>query len=204
MAGQDASGKPAVVRFVAQAVPAGMGQVVMRMEDKISDPFDMPVNNFTAELKSPGRLFQLTIVGKETAIGVVKLPEEGAEFIVLLLATKKDSYESVVLPANGAGFRPGDVYLNNTSDTPVQGQIGDSRFTLAAGKGRIHQPSGAVDGTYYDVAFVIREESGKSRFLTTSRWPVTDRTRSYVFFFKDPTTDRIKFRAVEEFIPVKR
>ena len=54
----------------------------------------------------------------------------------------------------------------------------------------------------YDVGFLIKEKDGTDRFLSTSRWPVTDRTRSSIFFSKDPSTQRIRFRAVDELIPL--
>jgi hypothetical protein len=199
---QSSGGKPPNVRFVAQALPDKMGQVVMRVEEKESDPFDLPMNNLTSEMKAPGRLFNLVLAGGTRPIGVVQLPPEGSSFIVLLLTLRKDRYDAVVLPDKGTSFRPGDVYLHNTSGVPVLGQIGDKRFTLTPGKGRIHTPTGAVDETYYDVGFLIKEEDGSNRFLSTSRWPVSDRTRSYVFFFKDPSTQRIGFRAVDELIPL--
>lgn len=194
--------KPPTLRFVAQATPDNMGQVVMRIEEKESDPFDLPMNNLTPEMKAPARLFNLALAGGTKPIGEVKLPPEGSSFIVLLLTLRNDRYDAVVLPANGASFRPGDVYLHNTSEVPVLAQIGNKRFTLNPGKGKIHTPTGAIDETYYDVGFLIKEKDGTNRFLSTSRWPVTDRTRSYLFFFKDPLTQRIRFRAVDELIPL--
>lgn len=202
---QNSDAKPALVRFVAQQVPTDMPRVVMRTEDKISDPFELPVNNLTPKLKSPARTFHLTLENRNISIGSVKLPEEGESFVILLLLAKKDGYHPIVLPAAANSFRPGDIYLHNHSDQAILGKIGDKSFTIPPGKGLIHHPSGAVAKTYYSVAFAIRGKTGKDRFLTTSRWPVNHRNRSYVIFHNDPSTGRVKFRAIDEFIaPVQQ
>ncbi len=177
----------------------------MREEDRESKPFGLPVNNLSPQMKSPGRLFKLFPVGSEVPIGQVKLPAEGSRFIILLVVTKtgakgRYNYKPVVIPSDGS-FRPGDVYLHNASNVPVLGKIGDRSLTLAPRKGRIHRPTGAVNELYYDIAFAIRKKEGKNRYLTTSRWPVTNRSRSYVIFYRDPSTKRIRFRAVDELLP---
>ena len=38
------------------------------------------------------------------------------------------------------------------------------------------------------------------RSYSTTRWPVDDKQRSYVFFFINPATKRLDYRAVDEFV----
>jgi hypothetical protein len=193
--GQDLS-----LRFVAQALPPDLGEIVMIAEERSSDPFELPMNNLTDGLKPPARAFSLIRSdGQGLPIARVSLPQEGTRFIVLLLVGGDDTpFSAVILPENDR-FRAGDIYLHNTSDTQVFGKVGDVKVVLNASQGQIVRPSGAVDEIYYDVAFAVREAE-RTRYLTTSRWPVTDRKRSYVFFFKDLRNQRISFRAVDEFV----
>ena len=41
----------------------------------------------------------------------------------------------------------------------------------------------------------------ETRPLADTRWPYDERSRSYVFFYPNQKTGRIKYRAVDEVIP---
>ena len=78
--------------------------------------------------------------------------------------------------------------------------MGSVKFVIGGSSGRIVRPEGAKAERYYDVGFGVREEQG-NRMLSTTRWPVDDHSRSYVFFFQNPTSGRLDYRAVDEFVP---
>ena len=59
-------------------------------------------------------------------------------------------------------------------------------------------PEGAKP--YIDVAFGQRFE-GQTRILNSTRWPVDNRNRGYVFFYFDAQGKRVTYRAVDEFVP---
>ena len=187
------------VRFLAERVPADLGQVVMATDKAKSTPFDLPINNLSQPQVAPARVFAVKpATGKDISLATVTLPDAGKSFIVLLVPAAT-GYKPVVIAASDPSFKPGDVYFYNHGDKPVLGYVGTATFVLQPGKGQILTPKGAKEGTYYDVGFGVREKEG-DRALSTTRWAVDDKQRSYVFFFVNPTTKRLDFRAVDEFV----
>lgn len=204
-----AQDKPATniqLRFVAQRLPRGLGKVVLRMGEEQSDPFVLPANNLSAPLKAPARQFVILPEGAKTKLATVVLPEQGKDFIILLVVgDEKSPFKPVVLPAKDGSFKPGDVYMFNAAkQKTVLGQVGTTKFVLSPAKGTVVRPAGAKDeGRFYDVLLGVREASG-SRVISTTRWPVDDRIRSYVFFFDNPKRKDVDFRAVDEFVPIEK
>jgi hypothetical protein len=187
------------VRFLAERTPKDLGQVLMATEKEKSPAFDLPINNLSEPQPAPARVFALKpATGKDVALTNITLPESGKSFIVLLVPAAT-GYKSVVIAAEDPAFKPGDVYFYNHGDKPVLGYVGTATFVLAPGKGQTLTPKGAKEGKFYDVGFGVREKEG-DRALSTTRWPVDDKIRSYVFFFVNPTTKRLDFRAVDEFV----
>lgn len=201
-AAQD-SGGPVKVRFLAERAPDAIGQVLMASEEVRSKPFDLPVNNLTDPMEAPARAFTLRTAEKDLALTKITLPEPAKSFIVILIPSAEAGYNPVVIADSDPSFRPGDVYLYNHSDKPVLGYVGTSKFILAPKKGQPLRPAGAKENTYYDVRFGVREKEG-DRPLSSTRWPVDNMMRSYVFFFVSPRTGRIDFRAVDEFITAEK
>jgi len=186
------------VRFLAERAPGDLGQVLLAAGEVRGEPFTLTLNNLTPFQSAPARAFSLLSVGKNVDLARIQLPERGTSFIILLIPAEA-GYKSVVLSASDPNFRPGDVYLYNHADKPVIGYVGTARFLITPQKGQILRPAGAKQNAYYDVGFGVREEEG-DRALSTTRWPVDDKVRSYVFFFVNPRTQRVDFRAVDEFV----
>ena len=79
------------------------------------------------------------------------------------------------------------------------GFVGKATFILPPGQGKALRPAGAKAEGYYEVGFGVREAGG-DRPLSSSRWPVEKQIRSYVFFFVNPQSKAVDFRAVDEFV----
>jgi hypothetical protein len=188
------------VRFLAESLPKGLDKVVMVAEETTSDPFKLPSIHLSTPQSPPARQFQIHKAGDLSLLGTIRLPDEGKKFIVLLIPKPKGGFSSVVLSADQARFRGGDSYLYNHTNRPMVGYIGTARFSLAKGKGRTIRPKGAAKNGFYQVGFGVKEKAN-TRVLSMSRWPVDNALRSYVFFFKNPRTGRIDYRAADEFIP---
>lgn len=190
------------VRFLAERMPANLGQVDL-LAGKVRTPgFELLVNRLSEPQSPPARAFSVCQVGKETPLAAVTLPESGKAFIVILIPAAT-GYKSVVIPSDDPSFKPGDVYFYNHSDKPVLGYVGTAQFILQPGMGQTLRPTGAKPENYYDVGFGVREKEG-DRALSTTRWPVDPQQRSYVFFFINPKTKRLDFRAVDEFVPPEK
>ncbi|PAW75755.1 MAG: hypothetical protein B9S38_00585 [Verrucomicrobiia bacterium Tous-C4TDCM] len=200
---QDAGGSGLTVRFLAERAPGNLGKVVLAAEKARSEPFELPINHLSDPRVAPARVFSIRPEAKDLSIADVTLPDAGKSFIVLLIPAVAGGYQPVVISAEDPDFKPGDVYFYNHADKPVLGYVGTSKFILAPAKGQTLRPAGAKPEKYYDVGFGVREKEG-DRALSTTRWPVDDKIRSYVFFFVNPGTKRLDFRAVDEFVPPEK
>ena len=103
-------------------------------------------------------------------------------------------------PTSATDFKPGDIYFYNHADKTVLGFVGSSKFILDPAKGKAVRPTKpSGDGAYYDVGLGIREKEG-DKPLSIARWPVQNGIRMYVFFYLNPRTQKLDFRAVDEFV----
>ncbi len=200
---QQPGGGDLTVRFLAERVPGGLGEVLLASDKVRGKPFNLPVNNLSDPIVPPARLFSVRPAAKDVSLADVTLPEAGKSFIVLLIPSPSAGYKAVVISAGDPKFKPGDVYFYNHADKPVLGYVGTAKFILQPGTGQTLRPAGAKEEKYYDVGFGVREKEG-DRALSTTRWPVDDKMRSYVFFFVNPSTKRLDFRAVDEFVPPEK
>ncbi len=187
------------VRFLAQAVPNDLGQVALANAETRSAPFDLPMNNLSPAQEPPSRVFSVWSVTKGASLATVKLPEEGKDFICLLLLNPgKPGFSPVVLPANDPGFRAGDVRFFNLANKPVLGFLGSAKFELNPGKSTVVTPRGGEE-RFYRVGLGVKEAEG-NRMIKTMKWPKSVQTRYYVFFYVEPVKGRITYRAVDEFV----
>lgn len=192
---------PLQVRFLAQSVPDGMEQIVMVANKLSGDPFALPTQNLSDRQTPPARGFALKSVIDDHLLGSVTLPDQGKDFIVLLVVGGKPGYTPIVIDSTTPGFQVGQVYTYNASNQTILGQVGSSRFEIPSGTSLIIKPEGAVENRYYNVAFGLRNEADNHvRLISTSRWPVTKVKRSYLFFFGQPQKNTVTFRAVDEYL----
>ena len=188
------------VRFLAQAAPSDLGRVSLAIGDIRTDAFELPVNNLSLVQKTAARGFLLWQIDKNRSISQITLPEDGQSFIVLLLLSPKGGYSPVVMRADDPNFKPGDIYFHNNSPKSVVGYVGTSKFLIRPAQGTVVRPAGTRAEKFYDVGIGVREETG-DRVLTTTRWPEDPMSRFYVFFYVDPVTQLVAYRAVDEFVP---
>jgi len=192
------------VRFLAERAPGEIGQVRLVAGEWKSGDFDLPIHHLSEPQTPPERVFQVWSVAQNVALARIALPEPARSFVVILIPSPEGGYSPVVLSANNPEFRPGDIYFYNHSDKTVLGYVGTSKFTLAPARGTTVRPAGAKgEGKYYDVGLGFRDADG-DRPLSLARWPVQEGIRMYVFFYINPNTQRIDFRAVDEFVEPER
>lgn len=199
LSAQTGAERDLTVRFLAERLPEGIGEVAIAIGESRGEAFELPRNNLS-ERKSPGvRAFEIRASEPDARLARVRLPERGNDFVVILVPAAGGGYQAIPVPVD-ADFRPGDVFFYNHTSKVVLGYIGSSRFTLDAANGRIVRPAGAREENFYDVGFGVREDDA-DRPLSLTRWPVTTTSRVYVFFFEHPESGRIDFRAVDEYVP---
>lgn len=208
--GQTGGDERAEVRFLAERQMPGVAQVVMVGEKgPVGKPFALPGNHLSEPLAAPARTFSLQSVPEGVAedgaggteVARIGLPAEGRRFVVILLPDANRRFRPLVIRTDDQSFRPGDIYFYNLSTASILGKIGAGKFELGPGKGRIETPRPDGDRPFIDVAFGQRMEGEEAKVLSTTRWPIDNRVRAYVFFFVDPMTKRLTYRAVDEFVP---
>lgn len=188
------------VRFLAERGAAEVGQVTLVSKDLKSSPFELPMNYLSKPQTPPARSFSVWSTTRNAAVAVVRLPDEGNSFIIILVPSPKAGYDPIIIADGDPKFRQGDIYFYNHADKTVLGYVGNSKFILAPSNGSILRPEGPdEEGVYYNVGLGVREKD-RDRPLSTARWPVQKRMRTYVLFFINPKTQRIDFRAVDEYI----
>lgn len=189
------------VRFLAERAPEAIGKVMLVAKEAKSAQFDLPTNHLSDPQSPPERIFSVWSAARNVSVATVTLPEQGDSFIVLLVPSADGGYKPIVISAKDANFKPGDIYFYNHADKTVLGYVGTSKFILEPAKGKTVRPQGPSgdEKNYYEVGLGVREKEG-DRTLSTARWPVQKDMRMYVFFYLNPKSQRLDFRAVDEFV----
>lgn len=195
--------KPALqVKLLAVTVPENLGQVYLAAGDTKSAAFDLPANNVSDAIPVSQRTFTLHTAQKHLPLCPITLPEGGKEFIIVLSPAKPSGYRSIVVRTDDPAFRRGDVFFLNLTTKTVLGKLGTRPLVLEPGTSTLNRADGPKEKGYYDIAFATRQEN-EDRLFSSSRWPIDDQIRSYLFFLEDPT-GRITYRAVDEFLPADK
>ncbi len=187
-----------MIRMLAMVVPPELGKVYLISDDVRTPEFDIPVNNVSEPMKVFRRILILKDSKKDAILCNIMLPEEGKRFVIVLAPAKNSGYTAHVIRTDDLSFRKEDCFFGNFTHKSILGKLGTSKFLLESGKVAVYRPEGARSGNFYDIAFATRGAEG-DRILSTSRWPVDNQIRSYVFFIEDPV-GHISYRAIDEFV----
>lgn len=187
------------VRLLAEQAPQALGKVCLVFGEARSDTFDLPVNGLSAPIPAPARTMALKMAEKDVQLCNLTLPEAGKSFAIILVVAKPSGYSPIIVRTDDPAFKAGDVLFINRSDKTILGKLGDTALAVKPGTTQQSRPTGPKDNTYYDIALGTRDAAG-DKVLSTTRWPIDNTLRSYLFFFN--TADgRTSYRAVDEFVP---
>lgn len=187
------------VKFLAEQAPESLGNVFLQLGEKEKSPgFALPTNHLSEPVVVAVRIMVLKTLDKEIPLCTINLPDAGSEFAVILVTAKPAGYQPIVVRTDDPSFKAGDVLFINRSEKTVLGKLGTTPLILKPGETAKSRPSGPIDNTYYDIAFATREETG-DKILSSSRWPIDNQLRSYLFFFTN-AQGRTTFRAVDEYL----
>jgi hypothetical protein len=189
------------VRLLAERTLPAHGKVTVTSGGKTSPALDLPIHYLSAPVELSERSFAVTSAGDSTVLATFTLPPKGRSFIALLIPKSEAAYLPILIPADDESFKPGDVYFYNLAPKTILGQVGSSKFSINPSSSKTVRLQGARPEKYYDVAFGVKEEVG-NRVLSTTRWPLDERVRGYVFFYLNPAKKRIEYRMVSEFVPI--
>lgn len=195
-------GKGIELRLLAVALLDGDREVVITNGEATSEAVELRTHGFSEPVKAPGRILSITSPPTDgqagRALAKVTLPSKGRRFL-LLLVPSKESYICRVVRLDDPAFKVGHVCFFNVSPTVVAGKLGSRKFIAERGKPVIVAPPDKDNLPYYQVSFYYKRGE-QTRSLADTRWPYDARSRSYVFFFPNPKTGRITYRAVDEIV----
>jgi hypothetical protein len=187
------------VRLLAEFVPPNLGKVFLQLgEEARSEAIDLPTNQLSQPISCPSRTLVLKTEEKEISLCTINLPEPGKSFAIILVTAKPSGYAPIIVRTDDPAFKAGDVMFINRSEKTILGKLGDTPLILKPGGSAKNRPSGAIENTYYNIAFATRDESG-DKLISSSRWPIDENLRSYLFFFTT-AAGKTTFRAVDEYL----
>ena len=186
------------VEFLAEQFPESLGKVFLLFEKEKTGAFDLPTNRLSNPVSVPSRVMVLKTVDKEVPLCTITLPENGKAFGIILVTAKPAGFTPIIVRTDDPGFKAGDVLFINRSEKTVLGKLGGTPLVLKPGESKKDHPTNPVENTYYDIAFATREETG-DKLISSSRWPIDNQLRSYLFFFTN-AQGKTTFRAVDEYL----
>lgn len=186
------------VKLLAEEFPENLGKVYLLFGETRSEIFELPVNRLSNPVMASARTMVLKLANKDIALCPITLPEEGKSFAIVLVTAKPAGFKPIVVRTDDPAFKPGDVFFINRSEKTILGKLGTTPLILKTGETAKSRPTGAVENTYFDIAFATRDETG-DKVISSSRWPIDNDLRSYLFFFTN-AQGRTTFRAVDEYL----
>lgn len=187
------------VRMLAEFAPDNLGKVLLEFPGEVkSASVDLPTNQLSRPISCAVRQMVLKTEQGGVTLCPINLPELGKSFAIVLVTAKPAGYSPIIVRTDDPAFKAGDVFFINRSDKTVLGKLGGTPLVLNPGATTKNRPSNPVDDTYYDIAFATRDASG-DKLISSTRWPIDNHIRSYVFFFTD-ARGKTSFRAIDEFL----
>lgn len=126
------------------------------------------------------------------------------EQIILLIRkgkAKSDGFHVIPVDSRLPNFGGANFLFLNASNFEFAVAIGDKKFTLQAGDLKIVKPKPNHPPNTCQVTLLYKQPERETwkKFYDT-RWPANEKTRSLVFFYRIPGTDRVGLAPVLEVI----
>lgn len=96
----------------------------------------------------------------------------------------------------------GRYFFMNASKVDIAGELSDKKFALKPGKFTTVKPSpSSVKGVYKycNTALYYRMENGTTRSFFSSTWRLNDKARSFIFFYHDPRSHKLRFHSIRDY-----
>lgn len=123
------------------------------------------------------------------------------QIILLIRKGRANSDGFVILPINADlnDFKGASFLFINASNHNVAGKIGDKILQLEPGKRSLLQPIANFEGGVCQVTLAYQKQEKWKTFYDT-RWPANEKMRTLVFFYQDPTTNRLGIAPISDII----
>ncbi|MEO5916334.1 MAG: hypothetical protein ABIS50_19010 [Luteolibacter sp.] len=191
------SEKGLTVRLVADEVTEGQAKVLIQVDEKKSEPLDLPANRLSDPVPVTGRSLVLKTADGGTELCTVTLPEAGKSFAVLLASEKPAGYAPFVVRTDDPAFKAGDVFFINRTAKAMVMKLGGTDLVIEPGQFAKSRPTNPEDKAYH-IVISERDETGE-KLVSSTRWPAGENLRSYIFLTTD-AKGKTTYRAVDEYL----
>ena len=130
------------------------------------------------------------------AVARVSLPAEGRDFIILLEPAGA-TYKVHAVNRKDSRFGADCVLFFNATETILGGALGTNKVLIKPRVAVFAKPPPRAEKPYYQITF-YQPDKDKARPFANTRWPHREGSRCYVFFYRNPSTGRIVYQAVDE------
>lgn len=156
----------------------------------LSDPFKPATREFALAMPDAKQESGYRAVAKVT------LPAEGKDFIILLEPAGA-TYKVHVVNARESRFGADCLLFFNATEITLGATLGATKVLIKPREAVFAKAPLRGEKPFYQVTF-YQPDDGKARPFTNTRWPHRDGSRCYVFFYRNPSTGRLTYQAVDE------
>lgn len=200
------------LQFIAFPAQTPLEPVELVVGENTTIPIEIPGHELSPEYKVP-RQASITVgintkneKGEPTfqVLGNAPALASAKQIILLIRKGEKNSDGFTVVPIDGEldDFSGGSYLLVNVSQLSIGGMIGDKNFAIKPGQRSLIKPAAThiEDGCQVTLAYQKDETDQKGKKFYDTRWTVTERIRTLVFFYQDPETKKIGVAPIVNFL----
>lgn len=166
----------------------------------ISEPYEIPYLSSwklgkTTEDEEGNPKFR--VLGETSAINKSKQ-------LVLVIRNGYDNsrgLKMIAMPNDDSKIGGGSFFfINMAADYQIAGKITDAQFAIKPGQSVVIEPKASeTKGSYkYCEALLVYRKGEKTRPFYTQTWRLSDQVRSFIFFYQDRTTGKLKMHTIED------
>jgi hypothetical protein len=156
----------------------------------LSDPFQPGTREFSLAMPDTKQESGYRAVAKVT------LPAEGKDFIILLEPARA-TYKVHVVNGRESRFGADSVLFFNAAEITLGATLGTTKVLINPRVAVFANAPPRGEKPFYQVTF-YQPDDGRARPFTNTRWPHRDASRCYVFFYRNSSTGRLSYQAVDE------
>jgi hypothetical protein len=110
-----------------------------------------------------------------------------------------DGMDVIPIDNDTANFGGGKFLFMNATNVDIAGEAGGVKFVINPGKSTIIKTQTVGNDQATEEMFYFRKENETKPFFS-SKWPISDKARSLIFFYNEPTSQRLRMHSIRDFI----
>jgi hypothetical protein len=157
----------------------------------LSDPISPGASTFSFAIPSK------TDQSGFRSVATVVLPPDSGDVIVLL-EPAGEIFNPHLIRGSEPRFRGNSLLFFNATDVAIGANLGGEKFLIPPRKPTITSVPRQGDRPWYQVAFYEPLPQNQVNIITNTRWPHRESSRSYIFFYRKGSSQRICHHSVDE------